>query len=95
MHTILFKFQWVTLFDDSAKNLVGIPAKELRSLFDQDPDLYRRRLHEIRFNRFEFASKTKSEKFNDENRIKMTITSVTRVHFDAQRMARLRRELDK
>jgi len=93
---IQFWFQWVTLFDDSAKNLVGIPAKDLRALFDQDPDLFRRRLHDVKFSLFEFVSKTKCEKFNDENRIKMTITSATPIknHSTAQRMSRLRKEIE-
>ena len=92
---ILFWFQWVTLFDDSARNLVGLEARDLRSLFDQDPDVFRRKLHGVKYSMFDFVAKTKCEKYNDENRIKMTILSATPItlHSDQRRVSRLKEEI--
>jgi Replication factor-A C terminal domain len=89
-------FQWVTLFDDSAQTLVGLAAHELRSLFDRDPDLFRRKLHDVKFSLFEFVSKTKCEKFNDENRIKMTVINAKPItqHSEGRRMERLKQEIE-
>ena len=92
---ILFWFQWVTLFDDSARNLVGLEARDLRSLFDQDPDVFRRKLHGVKYSMFDFVAKTKCEKYNDETRIKMTILSAAPItlHSDQRRVSRLKEEI--
>jgi hypothetical protein len=92
---VLFKFQWVTLFDDTAEKVVGIKAKDLRALSDQDHELFRAKLHEAKFNLFEFISRTKCETYNDENRIKMTINQATPVsmHSNKDRVARLKEEI--
>ncbi len=94
---IFFPIQWVTLFDDSAQKLVGLSAKELRALFDRDPEEFRRKLHSVRYTLFEFVAKTKCESYNDENRMKMNIFNVTPIvnHAAKERMDRLKAEIQK
>jgi hypothetical protein len=75
--------------------LVGLPAGDLRKLFERDPELLRAKLHSVKYSLFEFVSKTKCETYNDEKRIKMTISNATPIlkHSNRERLERLKNEI--
>jgi len=89
-------YQWITLFDDSAKKIIGKSAKEMASIKESNEIEFRRILHRARYRQFNFSVKTSKETWNDEDRLKMTVTNVEPI--DAQtrtkHMERLKAEIE-
>jgi len=69
-------YQWLTLFDDSAKKIIGKSAQEMATIKENDEIEFRRILHRARYRQFNFSVKTSKETWNDEDRLKMTVTTV-------------------
>jgi len=69
-------YQWITLFDDSARKIINKSAQEMATIKERDEIEFRRILHQARYRQFNFSVKTSKEMWNDENRLKMTVTNV-------------------
>ena len=88
--------QWITLFDDSAKKIIGKSAKEMASIKESNGIEFRRILHRARYRQFNFSVKTSKETWNDEDRLKVTVTNVEPIDDQTRtkHMERLKAEIE-
>jgi len=75
---------WVTLFDDQAKALLKMDARELNELRMTRPDEYDRVFSEVLFKPYMARLRIKQEAVNDEMRQKSVAMSMTPVDFPAE-----------
>ncbi|CAL1373777.1 unnamed protein product [Linum trigynum] len=74
---------WVTVFQESGEELMGISAKDLHFMkFEkQDDDGFLKVLRQVMFNRYIFKLKVKEETFSDEQRVKSSVVKAERVNY--------------
>ncbi|GER57614.1 replication protein A 70 kDa DNA-binding subunit A [Striga asiatica] len=77
---------WVTAFQESGEDIMGISAKDLYYLrYDhQDDEKFPELLHGVLFSKFLFKLKVKEESFSDEQRVKSTVVKAERVNFSTE-----------
>ena len=94
--TYIYFLQWITLFDDSAKKIIGKSAKEMASIKESNEIEFRRILHQARYRQFNFSVKTSKETWNDEDRLKVTATNVEPIDAQTRRkhIERLKAEIE-
>ncbi|KAE8693179.1 Replication protein A 70 kDa DNA-binding subunit A [Hibiscus syriacus] len=74
---------WVTAFQESGKELMGVSAKDLYHLRyeNQDDEKFMEITRQVMFNKYIFKLKVKEEIFSDEQRVKSTVVKVEKVKF--------------
>ncbi|KAL3818331.1 hypothetical protein ACJIZ3_004236 [Penstemon smallii] len=77
---------WVTAFQESGEEIMGISAKDLCTLKhdEQDDVKFAERLRSVLFTKFLFKLKVKEEIFNDEACVKSTVVKAEKVNFQTQ-----------
>ncbi|XP_068646730.1 replication protein A 70 kDa DNA-binding subunit A-like [Aristolochia californica] len=74
---------WVTAFQESGEEIMGISAKDLYLLKyeEQDDAKFGEIVRRVLFSQFLFKLKVKEEAFNDEQRVKITVVKAEKVNF--------------
>ncbi|CAA0820448.1 Replication protein A 70 kDa DNA-binding subunit C [Striga hermonthica] len=77
---------WVTAFQESGEDIMGISAKDLYYLRyeHQDDEKFPELLHGVLFSKFLFKLKVKEESFSDEQRVKSTVVKAEKVNFSTE-----------
>ncbi|RDX67786.1 Replication protein A 70 kDa DNA-binding subunit C, partial [Mucuna pruriens] len=77
---------WVTAFQESGEEIMGIPAKDLYYLKyeEQDDEKFAEIIHKVLFTKFVFKLRIKEETFSDEQRIKSTVVKADKVNFASE-----------
>ncbi|MFH4975641.1 hypothetical protein AB6A40_002350 [Gnathostoma spinigerum] len=74
---------WVTMFDDQASKLLNASAETLGALFDsQRIEEYNDVFNKVRFHRYVFRLRARSEFYNDTERIKWSVFDVHPVPYE-------------
>ncbi|CAD5228882.1 unnamed protein product [Bursaphelenchus okinawaensis] len=73
---------WITLFDEAAQSLLGIPANDLQQMCIDDKDAYDSVFDKIRFNEYVFRCRVKYETFNDRQNLRWTAMQVNPVNYE-------------
>jgi len=68
--------QWVTLFQDTAEELLGKSAQVVGKLQEEDDNQYNEIFKKVTLMPFQFRIRAKMETYNDENRLKLSVFSV-------------------
>ena len=68
----------------------------LKTIKERDEIEFRRILHQARYRQFNFSVKTSKETWNDENRLKMTVTNVETIDNQTRKkhIERLKAEIE-
>ncbi|KAI7725592.1 hypothetical protein M8C21_019268 [Ambrosia artemisiifolia] len=87
---------WVTAFQESGEDIIGVPAKDLHLIKheEQDDDKFTEIVRNALFNKFSFKLKVKEESYGDEQRVKSTISKAEKIKFSSNTKALLQ-EIDK
>ncbi|KAG9456509.1 hypothetical protein H6P81_001017 [Aristolochia fimbriata] len=74
---------WVTAFQESGEDIMGMSAKELYLLKyeEQDDAQFGEIVRRVLFSQFLFKLKVKEEAFNDEQHVKITVIKADKVNF--------------
>jgi replication factor A1 len=89
-------FHWVTIFEESGMNILGISAEELARKKDQNRIEYEKILENCKYLSFQFAMKSKVESWNDEKRLRLSIVKAEKVSRDSMdRINRLTSDIDR
>lgn len=77
---------WVTAFQESGEEIVGVSAKELYYLKyeEQDDDRFNEIMRSVVFKKYIFKLKVKEETFSDEQRVKSTVVKSEKVNFESE-----------
>ncbi|GER56231.1 replication protein A 70 kDa DNA-binding subunit [Striga asiatica] len=77
---------WVTAFQESAGEMLGISAKELYYMKyeEQEDEKFTELIRNVLFNKFQFKLKVKEEIFSDEQRVKSTVVKAEKVNFQTE-----------
>ncbi|XVF13750.1 hypothetical protein REPUB_Repub08aG0234500 [Reevesia pubescens] len=77
---------WVTAFQESGEDLMGVSAKDLYYLRfeNQNDEKFMEITHQVMFNKYIFKLKVKEETFSDEQRVKSTVVKVEKVNFSSE-----------
>ncbi|KAF7126680.1 hypothetical protein RHSIM_Rhsim11G0025400 [Rhododendron simsii] len=77
---------WVTAFQESGLEILGLSAKELYFMKyeEQEDERFGEILRKVLFNKFVFKLKIKEEMFSDEQRVKTTVVKAERVNFSSE-----------
>ncbi|XP_075522665.1 replication protein A 70 kDa DNA-binding subunit A-like isoform X1 [Primulina tabacum] len=74
---------WVTAFQETGEEILGISAKDLYYLKyeEQDDDRFSELIRNVLFTKLIFKLKVKEETFSDEQRVKSTVVKADKVNF--------------
>lgn len=74
---------WVTAFQESGEDIMGVPAKELYFMKyeEQDDEKFAEITHAVLFTKYLFKLKVQENTFNDEQRVKSTVVKAERLNF--------------
>ncbi|KAL4195856.1 hypothetical protein AMTRI_Chr04g180390 [Amborella trichopoda] len=77
---------WVTAFQEAGEEIMGFPAKELYFLKYEEGDEQRfgEIIRSVIFSSFLFKLKVKEERYNDEQRVKITVMKVEKQNFPSE-----------
>lgn len=75
---------WVTVFNDQAKQLLGIGANELMAMKDNDADLFTKTIQGIQMNQYDFRIRAREDNYNNQSRIRYTISNLHLLNFKAE-----------
>ncbi|KAL3231105.1 Replication factor A protein 1 [Nakaseomyces bracarensis] len=75
---------WLTLFDDQAKQLLGVDANTLMSLKENDPDEFTRTTQSVQMNQYDFRIRAREDNYNDQTRIRYTVANLHKLNFKAE-----------
>ncbi|XWS62261.1 hypothetical protein CRYUN_Cryun07bG0195000 [Craigia yunnanensis] len=77
---------WVTAFQESGEDLMGVSAKNLYYLRyeNQNDEKFMEITRQVMFNKYMFKLKVKEETFSDEQRVKSTVVKVEKVNFSSE-----------
>ncbi|XP_077234828.1 replication protein A 70 kDa DNA-binding subunit A-like [Tasmannia lanceolata] len=77
---------WVTAFQESGEEIMGISAKDLYMLKyeEQDDVKFGEIIRKILFTQYLFKLKVKEETFSDEQRVKSTVVKAEKVNFSSE-----------
>lgn len=75
---------WLTLFDDQAKQLLGVDANTLMSLKENDPDEFTRTTQNVQMNQYDFRIRAREDNYNDQTRIRYTVANLHKLNFKAE-----------
>ena len=92
---IVYNFQWITMFDDSASKIIGKTALEMATIKEESEINYRKVLNSAKYRQFNFLVKTSMESWNDEQRLKMSVANAELVNYkDEKHVKRLKAEIE-
>ncbi|KAG9444573.1 hypothetical protein H6P81_015913 [Aristolochia fimbriata] len=79
---------WVTDFQESGEDIMGMSTKELYLLKyeEQDDAQFGEIVRRVLFSKFLFKLKVKEESFNDEQRVKIPVIKTKKVNFTQESM---------
>ncbi|KAK7407071.1 hypothetical protein VNO78_08712 [Psophocarpus tetragonolobus] len=82
---------WVTAFQESGEEIMGIPAKDLYYLKyeEQDDENFSKIIQKVLFADYVFKLKVKEETFSDEQRVKSTVVKADKVDYVSKSRVRL------
>ncbi len=87
---------WASAFDEVGSTLFGAKAEEVAPLRDSDPLEYQRKVADLQHSRFRMRVSCRTETFNDESRMKVTVESAEKVDEGSQdRITYLRGQIEK
>ncbi|XP_057963639.1 replication protein A 70 kDa DNA-binding subunit A-like [Malania oleifera] len=73
---------WVTAFQESGEEIMGISAKDLYHLkCEEQDDEIAEIMNRVRFSQYIFKLKVKEEVFSDEQRVKSTVVKAEKINF--------------
>ncbi|WVZ12151.1 hypothetical protein V8G54_016681 [Vigna mungo] len=74
---------WVTAFQESGEEIIGLPAKDLYYLKyeEQNDERFAEIIRKVLFSEYVFKLKVKEETFSDEQRVKATVVKAEKVNF--------------
>ncbi|KAL1315842.1 replication protein A 70 kDa DNA-binding subunit A-like [Arachis hypogaea] len=77
---------WVTAFQESGEEIMGMSAKELYNLkFEQmDDEKFAEIMRKVLFGKYMFKLKVKEETYSDEQRVKSTVVKAEKVSFPSE-----------
>lgn len=75
---------WVTAFQESGEEIMGISAKELFYLRTEHDEKFGEIIRKVFFTKFILKLKVKEEIFSDEQRVKSTIVKADKVNFSSE-----------
>ncbi|KAL9270628.1 Replication protein A 70 kDa DNA-binding subunit C-like protein [Drosera capensis] len=77
---------WVTAFQESGEEIMGVPAKTLYFMKyeQQDDEKFTEIIHNVLFHKYIFKLKVKEETFSDEQRVKSTVVKAERLKFQSE-----------
>lgn len=77
---------WVTAFQETGEEIMGLPAKDLYYLKfeEQDDEKFAELVRNVLFTKFLFKLKVKEEIFSDEQRVKSTVVKAEKVNFQTE-----------
>ncbi|GLJ35449.1 hypothetical protein SUGI_0712930 [Cryptomeria japonica] len=77
---------WVTAFQEAGEEIMGVPAKQLYMLKneEQDDSKFGEIIRKVLFNQFLFKLKVKEETYNDEQRVKSVVVKSERVDYSSE-----------
>ncbi|XVE99955.1 hypothetical protein REPUB_Repub03eG0244500 [Reevesia pubescens] len=77
---------WVTAFQESGEDLMGVSAKDLYYLRheNQNDEKFMEIMRQVMFNKYIFKLKVKEETFSDEQRVKSTVVKVEKINFSSE-----------
>lgn len=77
---------WITAFQESGEEILGLPAKELHIIKneDMDDDRFAEIVKRCLFEQFFFKLKIKEEHYGDEHKVKVTVVKAERVDPSAE-----------
>ncbi|XP_076031483.1 replication protein A 70 isoform X2 [Oratosquilla oratoria] len=68
--------QWVTMFQDQAEAVLGMPAQDIGNMRESNNDAFLQLFHEATFKNHIFRLRVKMETYQDESRLKTTAMAV-------------------
>ncbi|XP_076941142.1 replication protein A 70 kDa DNA-binding subunit A-like [Bidens hawaiensis] len=76
---------WATAFQETGEEIIGISAKELHCIRneEQDEERFTEFLRSALRNKYNFKLKVKEETYNDEQRVKSTVVNVEKIKFSS------------
>ncbi|EDO17117.1 hypothetical protein Kpol_1025p37 [Vanderwaltozyma polyspora DSM 70294] len=75
---------WLTLFNDQAKQLLGIDANSLIELKDSDPDAFSKKTQSIQMNPYDFRIRAREDNYNDQTRIRYTVSNLHKLNYKVE-----------
>ncbi|QID77887.1 Replication factor A protein 1 [Saccharomyces pastorianus] len=75
---------WLTLFDDQAKQLLGVDANTLMSLKEEDPNEFTKITQSIQMNEYDFRIRAREDTYNDQSRIRYTVANLHSLNYRAE-----------
>ena len=76
--------QWVSAFGDAGDVLMGMPANELKALRDENFQQYEEKLTDANFKQFMMKFKVAEDSYNDEVRVKVSISKIDNVNYQQE-----------
>ncbi|KAH3672994.1 hypothetical protein WICMUC_003947 [Wickerhamomyces mucosus] len=75
---------WLTLFDDQAKQLLGISADDLVKLRDENNAEFMAHFEKVQMNEYEFRIRGRQDSYNGQTRVKYSCFNVGKINFSAE-----------
>lgn len=75
--------QWVTMFQETAENLLGTTSAELGRLMEESKEEYSDVFQKQMFKLFEIRARAKMETYNNETRLKVSLVNIKPVDYKA------------
>ncbi|MFS8030593.1 putative transcription factor interactor and regulator CCHC(Zn) family [Helianthus anomalus] len=76
-------FTWATAFQETGEDIMGISAKELYDIKEQDDERFAEIIRSVTYEKYNFKLKVKEESFGDEQRVKSTVSKVEKIKFSS------------
>ncbi|QLG73300.1 hypothetical protein HG535_0E03840 [Zygotorulaspora mrakii] len=75
---------WLTLFNDQAKELIGVDAATLVNLKNDDSDEFTKITQSIQMNQYDFRVRAREDSYNDQTRIRYTVANLHKLNYKAE-----------
>ncbi|CCE65289.1 hypothetical protein TPHA_0K01560 [Tetrapisispora phaffii CBS 4417] len=75
---------WLTLFNDQAKQLLGVDANKLTELRDTDADAFTKTTQDIQMNPYDFRIRAREDNYNDQTRIRYTVSNLHNLNYKVE-----------
>ncbi|KAJ0567897.1 putative nucleic acid-binding, replication factor A [Helianthus annuus] len=74
---------WATAFQETGEEIMGISAKELYYIKEQDDQRFTEIMRSVPYEKYNLKLKVKAESFSDEQRVKSTVSKVEKIKFSS------------
>nr|GEW81049.1 replication protein A 70 kDa DNA-binding subunit A-like [Tanacetum cinerariifolium] len=77
---------WVTAFEEGGEAIMGVTAKDLYCMKyeEQDDERFTEIIRNVLITKYNFKLKVKEETFNDDSRVKITVTKAEKINFSSE-----------